>query len=577
MRGAGFLIAKRRLVAALCLSTLLVLLAACAPPPPATPNTTSPAILTLLHTNDLHAHLQPEKVWGEPEQGGMARLKTLIDRARATQAPVLLVDSGDASVGTLFEQVWQGSAPVMAFNRLGLDAATLGNHEFDHGPAYLGRLLRGGAIQHQGQTLETEPPRYPLVVTNLDVSAEPALTGLIRPSVVVEKGGLKIGILGAITPEVAVISRPGDRVRLLDAPTALNAEAQRLTALGIDHIVLLSHMGYGIDTVLAPQLHAIDVIVSGHDHAVLGDPAALTREGAVHQAKAVRGPFPTLAHNRDGDPVLIVSAGQWGRWLGRLTVAFDEAGHVIPAASNGSMRMVRGCQNHDCTLAVDEAPDMADWLTTMAAPLARYATQTVAHLDTDLPLPTRLPDGEVELGRMVAEGILAAVRDSDAAVAALINGGGIRAGLAGGAVSYAQALAVLPFDNTIATVTVDGDTLIAALDHGLSLAGGKIRGAFPQVAGMQVTYCATTPCPAALHPGGVVTRLTVAGAAVDLAQSYRIAVNDYLAGGGDGYAMLKQATGYRRDSNIPVLEAFIVRLQRPVGVAGDETGMAPER
>jgi hypothetical protein len=154
---------------------------------------------------------------------------------------VLLVDAGDNFQGTIFYNAWKGSAEIMALNALGYDAVTLGNHEFDRGPAELGRALRGEPVEIAGATHPTEKPRPPIVATNVDAGAEPALRGLFAPSAVLERGGERFGILGVVTEDVPAISSPGPHVCFLDAVSSVQDEADRLQAAGIDKLILLSH------------------------------------------------------------------------------------------------------------------------------------------------------------------------------------------------------------------------------------------------------------------------------------------------------------------------------------------------
>ena len=169
---------------------------------------------------------------------------------------------------------------------------------------------------------------------------------------------------------------------------------------------------------------------------------------------------------------------------------------------------------------------------------------------------------EMPLGNLIADVLRTAAADSDQAVAAFTNGGVIRANLNAGAVTFENALAVLPFGNTLVVLDVKGEELVAALDHGLAQPG---QGAFPQVAGLKLVYCAAAPCPTALRSGGRVTALTVNSGPVDLAATYRLAVNSFIAGGGDGYTMLKAACarphGYCRDTGLLELDLLVAEFK----------------
>jgi len=534
---------------------------------------TRPVTITLLHTNDTHSHLEPvprdpDLTAGNqgPQQGGIARRKTLIDGIRARQSNVLLLDAGDNFQGAIFYNAWKGSAEIMALNALGYDAVTLGNHEFDSGPAELGRALRGEPVVIAGVSHPTEKLRPPLVATNVEVSAEPALRGLLTPSVVIERGGEPFGILGVVTQDVPTISSPGPNVRFLDYFASVQREADQLQAAGINKIILLSHSGYPVDLAQAPRLSGVDIIVSGHDHALLGDPAAVEAV-APGQGARVKGPYPTVVSAANGEPVLLVSAYEWGRWLGQLQVAFDARGVIEDWKAEPIF--VRGCAFVsgvvDCSRQV--APEDATVKAQVAAyrePVDRFANQVIgqAGIFFDGSREPGVRTQETPLGNLIADVLRTAAADSDQAVAAFTNGGVIRASLNAGVVTFENALAVLPFGNTLVVLDVKGEELVAALDHGLAQPG---QGAFPQVAGLKLVYCAAAPCPAALRPGGRVTALTVKGGPVDLAATYRLAVNSFIAGGGDSYTMLKAACarpkGYCRDTGLLELDLVVAEFK----------------
>ncbi|MDQ5911247.1 MAG: Metallophos protein, partial [Pseudomonadota bacterium] len=276
------------------------------------PTANRPITVTILHTNDTHSRLEPFPRDSElsasntgPQQGGIARRKALIDQVRAAEPHVMLLDAGDNFQGTIFYNAWKGSAEVMALNTLSYDAVTLGNHEFDLGSAELGRALQGGPVTIADVAYPTEKLQRLMIATNVDASGEPALTGLFRPNVVLERGGEHFGILGIVTEDVPRASSPGPNLRFFDYIASVQAEVDRLTAQGINKIILLSHYGYQVDLEKAPQLSGVDLIISGHDHALLGDPAAIEAV-APGQGAQVKGPYPTVVTAKDGNPVLVV-------------------------------------------------------------------------------------------------------------------------------------------------------------------------------------------------------------------------------------------------------------------------------
>jgi 2',3'-cyclic-nucleotide 2'-phosphodiesterase (5'-nucleotidase family) len=170
--------------------------------------------LTLLHSNDTHSHI--ETFTDTIPQGGVARRKTLIERVRGEVGAdhTLLLDAGDFFQGTIFFNAWGGSESIMAMNDMRYDAATLGNHEFDLGAAGLARALTGGPVKIAGDGYATEAPAFPIVATNLDVSGEAELQGLLHKYRVIEKAGNRYGVLGVVTEDLAKISSPGANIKV---------------------------------------------------------------------------------------------------------------------------------------------------------------------------------------------------------------------------------------------------------------------------------------------------------------------------------------------------------------------------
>jgi 2',3'-cyclic-nucleotide 2'-phosphodiesterase (5'-nucleotidase family) len=555
-------------------------------PSPSMAGETPPRLLTLLHTNDVHSRIEPIPATGDgtPELGGVARIKTLVDAIRAERGAdnVLLVDAGDYSQGTLYWTVWQGAEAALLLNGVGYDAATLGNHEFNLGPDNLAARIAGEPLEVGGQRMPTLPYGATIVATNLDLSGAPALAAQVRPSTVIERAGLRFGVVGATTPTTANISNPGPGVVFLDLVDSLQAEVDRLhTDALVDHVILLSHLNHRDDLHLARDLSGVSIIVSGHDHVLLGDPDQFPDWAA----RAVRGPYPAVVSDRDGADTLVVSAWEWGRVLGRLDVRFDAEGRIA-GWSGGPIPV-------DATLP--DAPELALAVAAHAEPIAAFAA---AHFGTtamafDGSRTPGLRTMETPLGNLIADATLEfdALRDSGA-VAALFNGGGIRAGLPEGAVSFGDVLAVLPFSNSLVVVDLTGSELIAALDNGLMWAYDadtttiRSSGAWPQVAGMTVHYCAATVtdlqaepprlppthCPDALRSGGVVIQMSVATAdapghlPVDPAATYRIVTNDFLAAGGDYQWPLAQACAdparHCENSRLWVLDALLQAFER---------------
>lgn len=536
--------------------------------PPA-PAAGTAATLTLLHTNDTHSRL--ESFTDTILQGGVARRKTLVEQVRAEAGldKTLLVDAGDYFQGTTFFNAWEGSESIMAMNDMNYDAATLGNHEFDLGPAKLARALKGENISIAGASYATEMPAFPVVATNLDIQAEPALKGLLRKYAIVEKGGQKYGVLGIVTSDLPVISSLGGKAKVLDYVNSVNAASALLKSLGVNKIILLSHYGYGIDIAKANQLSGVDVIVSGHDHALLGDAGYINSrtadagKGYAGQGSLSLGAYPNPRSNKEGDPLLVVSAYEWGRWLGRLEINFDAQGKVLSGV-NKSLFVDGRTVAEDAVLAAKVA--------TYKAPVAAFSNVLIgssampfsAARGTVTPFVAGVRSGETVLGNLIMDLMQSAAQVSDNAVAAFSNGGGLRADIAAGDVTFGQALTVLPFGNTLFALDLTGQEVIDLMEASVGKVGG---GGFLQHSrDLRMTYCAEAAgCTNPLKAGGKVTSIRIAGQPVDASKTYRLATNNFTAAGGDGYDVLKAACqrpgNYCRDTGIVLLDLLVARLK----------------
>ncbi len=499
-----------------------------------------PVTVTILHTNDTHSQLEPMFVSGEGEQGGAARRATLIKQIREEKGDdnVFLLSGGDYFQGSLFYNTWKGSAEIMVMNELGYDAAALGNHEFDLGAEELSRALNGGQIEISDELYDTEAAEFAVLGTNVNASDLPELDAAIQKHIIMKKGGERFGLLGVTTESAATVSSPGDKVRFENYVTAVQREVDALEAKGINKIILMSHSGSDEDIKRIPQLSGIDVIIAGHDHALFGDKEAVAEMGLPLQAEKIEHPYPAVFKDRDGHNVLVVSALEKGRWLGNIDVTFDENGLIADDAWNANPIFIRGCdEDNDCSYETAPAdPAVAARIAEYNVPITAFADEVMGEAANDFAGRHNDTPGLASMGNLVADILLAYTRESDGTIAAVVNRGGIRSDLAKGEVRFKDVNAVLPFPNTAVVLELGGDQLLKALDYALTGAGGQSFGAFPQVAGMTIEYCATLPCDNALLEGeGVITSLTINGEPLDVNDEYRIVTNDYLARGGDYY------------------------------------------
>jgi 5'-nucleotidase / UDP-sugar diphosphatase len=547
---------------------LILLLAACARP------AHQPFTLTIAHVNDTHSNLEPvdtgltlagEKV--KARLGGYARLKTALDEVRAADQNVLALHAGDAVQGTLFFNVFQGRVDFDLLNQLGLDAMTLGNHEFDKGPALTGALVSRA--------------RFPVVSANLDVSREPALAGKIRPYVVRLFGAERVGVIGATTPSTPKITTDVGGVEFHQAAPDVDAAVRELHGLGVGKIVVLSHLGYAQDVALAKAVPGIDVIVGGHSHTLLGDPARLARLGLTPA-----GPYPTEVRGPDGGKVLVVQAWRWGMELGVLQVTFGAGGGVsgyaarpmllagedfsrdgrpVPRNSPEQAALVAALTASGAARVVAEDPALAARLEPYARQLDPFRNALIgARAVADLVRGTATDPGPI-----VADAYLAR---TPGARLALLMPGGLRQDIFQGEITQGMVLGVLPFGNTLVTMDLSGAEFKSALEdaadfrlkaHPPDLAQGRADWRAVRLFHAAGFTCTVDPGqPKGARVGSLRVRQADGGfAAIDPAGTYTLVTNSFLAGGGDGLATLKSAPGSRVDTGFLEHDALAEHLK----------------
>ena len=463
--------------------------------------------LTILHTNDFHARFEPVSKYdsgcGAEDNaegkcfGGSARLVTAINEARTRSDNSILVDGGDQFQGTLFYTYYKGKLAAEMMNKMGYTAMTVGNHEFDDGP----EVLRGFA-----DALE-----FPILMSNADISGEVLLRDVIQKSVIIEQAGEKIGLIGLTPQDTDELASPGPNVVFLDPSSAVQAEVDKLTAIGVNKIIVLSHSGYLVDQAVAANTTGVDVIVGGHSNTLLSN----TNEWA-------EGAYPTMV----GDTA-IVQAYAYGKFLGELNVTFDAAGKILQAV--GEPLILDGTVSED-SVTKNRIADAA-------VPLEGIRNQVVAKSSAVIQGDRKVCRvAECEMGNLVADAMLAHVAEQGAQIA-IANSGGLRASIDAGDVTMGEVLTVLPFQNTLATFQISGQGVIDALENGVSQVE-EVKGRFPQVAGLKFTWDLSV----APNEGRVVEVLVAESAGfvpIDPAALYMVVTNNYVRNGGDGYKMFR--------------------------------------
>jgi len=470
--------------------------------------------LTILHINDWHSRIESNNAYestcsAEEETegkclGGAARLVTAIaDRRKALDGQnVLLLNGGDNFQGSLFYSTYKGKAEAEFLNQMKFDAMTVGNHEFDDGEDALVPFL--------------EEVTFPVLSANVHPNAQSKVGDKIKPSLVLEVGGEKIGIVGAVTNDTPEIAAPGPNIAIEDDIKTITAEVEKLKQEGVDKIIALTHVGYPRDKELIAKIPGVDVVVGGHSHSLLSN----TDDKA-------EGPYPTMVDNPDGYKVPVTQAASYSKYLGEFTVTFDDNG-VVKEAKGDPLLLDKSIEPDAAVLAR---------IKELGAPIeelkAKEVSETTAPIDGDR---KSCRVRECEMGNLVSEAILDRVKDQGVTIV-FQNGGGLRASIDQGKVTMGEVLTVLPFQNTLATFQLTGKDIVASLEHGVS-AVEEGKGAFPQVAGLKYSFDPSV-APNAGRIKSVEVQENGAWAPIDEAKLYTVATNNFTRGGGDGYDLFK--------------------------------------
>jgi 2',3'-cyclic-nucleotide 2'-phosphodiesterase (5'-nucleotidase family) len=453
------------------------------------------ARITFLQFNDFY-ELQPRS-----GLGGAAGLATLLDRERAAHPGALTVVSGDFLSPSILSGVTRGGPMIDVFNAMGVDLVVAGNHEFDFGlPVTDQRIAQS---------------RFAWVASNLHDRAGKPLPGT-QPRLVREMGGVKVGFLGLTTPETATSSSGGADLAI-DPP--IEAARQAVAALkgeGAELIVAITHETIEEDRALAAALPEIQLILGGHEHI----------------------PITFYEHG-----TLIQKSGTDGQFLAVVELQVEGAGSAKMTVTP-SWRMIA---NRDTPPEPKVAALVKGYADQLDATLKLEIGRSAVELDSRAEVAR---GRESSMGDLVAD----ALRETLGAEVALMNGGGLRgnAVLAAGApITRGTILAELPFGNLAMLIELGGADLKAALENGVGQVESQ-AGRFPQVSGFSFRYDPKRP------PGDRVTAVTVGGKPLALEGRYRVATNDFLLKGGDGYTMLAHGKPLNDPRFAPLLASVVI-------------------
>jgi 5'-nucleotidase / UDP-sugar diphosphatase len=465
--------------------------------------------LTIMHTNDTHAHLD-----------NVARRITAIKDLRTERDNSILLDAGDVFSGTLYYNTYKGLADVKFMNMIGYDAMIPGNHEFDDGPAAFANFIKKA--------------EFPIISSNIDFSADkdinplvqneigqPGEGGKVYPASILEVNGEKVGVFGLTTEETAILSSPGDTVVFEDYLKKAEETVAMLEAEGINKIVALTHLGYNYDIKLGETVEGIDVIVGGHSHTKLEDAVVIEKS------------------DENADPTIVVQANEYSNFLGDLQVTFDADGALVEDSWNEDLIDLNATDANG-EFVIDADPEAAAELEELKGPIEEMKQTIVGSSATFLNgerNDVRL--NETNLGNLIADSMLEkAQQNGGKATIAIQNAGGIRASINEGPISLEEVLTTMPFGNTLVTLDLTGAEIVSALENGVSDLE-NIAGRYPQVAGMKFSYDADLA--AGERVLDVQVKTEKGYEAINLEEMYTVATNAYIAGGGDGFESFGKA------------------------------------
>jgi 5'-nucleotidase len=344
---------------------------------------------------------------------------------------------------------------------------------------------------------------------------------MVAPYKIYEFGQHSVAVVGWITPDTETSSSPGPTVTFEQIEPAVQEAVDELTQMQIDVIIGLSHAGYARDQEMAQNVEGLDIIVGGHSHTYLSD----TDPDAA-------GPYPTVVESPNGEPVLVVTAGYWGKYLGELTIEFDENG--VPDTWTGQPILLDA--------SVEQNPDVLELVDEYAADIDSFGNEVIGETLVDIDgSSATCRFGECLMGNFVAD-IMLWESKSQSIQIAMLNGGGIRAGILAGDVTVGQVLTVFPFENSLATMGLLGQDVLAALEFGVSRAddpSNEGTGRFLQVAGLRYEFDPNRAVGSRILSVEVLDE-NDQFQPLDTEAVYQMVTIDYLRGGGDGYTIFEE-------------------------------------
>ncbi len=476
--------------------------------------------ITVLHNNDNHGRFWKNS---DGEHGLAARatlIKTIRNEVQAQGGNVLLLDAGDINTGVPESDTQNAEPDIKAMNVMGYQSMTVGNHEFDNPLPVLKQQINLA--------------KFPVLSANITQEGK----YLFSPYTLFNLQGVKVAVMGLTTPDTAKLVFP-ENVKKIDFNSPIQAAQKLLPTLKqkADVIIAATHLGYyengksgsqaAGDVELARAVSGIDLIVGGHTH-------TLVCMKAPNQLDTNFQPGQKCQPDQQNNTT-IIQAGEWGKYLGRADFEFKNGQfklmsyQLIPVNLKTKTKDASGKDiKVFATQEIKEDPEILALLEPYQTKGDKLLSQAIGQLEGNLDASRdKVRTQPISMGVFVS----AAMQEKTKADFAIMNSGGVRASLAEGTITYRDILKVQPFGNTIAYVELNGQQALELLQTAVKMSPGS--GAFPQFSGIELVI-----------ENNQIKSAIVGGQVLSLDKTYRIAMNNFMASGGDGYPNFKKHPSY---------------------------------
>lgn len=516
----------------------------------------------ILHTQEHHGQALPVRGGNPPlDYGGLAARATLIAQQRAdahkNRLGVLLVDSGDILVGTPLSTIFRGEPDILAMNAMGYDALIPGNHEFDFEP------------REQRYKKLVELAQFPFLAANIE-GFEYLGIAQPQPGVLIKTfGRVRVGIIGIANPNTPNASSPPGGVLFSDALSAVRKVLKQHREEA-DVWVAVTHQENQKDFELLRAVPELDVIIGGHTYGFRGIITRATLDTMGDIAELVPDQ-PTEIENPNG---IFVRAGEGpflgrlGTTLGQLDLLIDpKTKKIVKAIATNLLLLPATKHNLEANIPVVALdPQIETLLQPYLDELAVRVKEVIAQAAVDLEGQREIVRRqETNLGNLITD----IYRERFGTDIAFQNGGGIRASIPAGEITLEQILTVLPFANTLTTFQLKGSELLLALENSVSQVE-QGAGRFLQVSGLCLSFDSKKPA------GERVLKVFIGREPLDPEAMYSIAAPSFIANGGDGYTVFREARAAFLDTQIVDVDLIVEGVRERGVVAPQVEGRITE-